>query len=197
MESCSLKAYPDAGGWSIGYGHHGSDVYQGMKISSAQAKMYLKSDVAEAEACVNRNMKGISLSQNEFNACVSMAYNRGCTGFVTSDVWRKIQENKKTEAAQLWLQSGVTAQNSDKVLDSLVSRRAQEAAMFAGGVVKKPTSDSTNAAMLPDDSTKGPTTIIPNGSGSSEWKTLGWLALIGGAIYAGNKWGIPAWKKYS
>ena len=188
VESCSLTAYPDAGKYSIGYGHRGSDVYAGMKITAAQAKEYLRQDLAEAESCINRNFAGISLTQNEFNAMVSMAYNRGCTGFVTSDVGKLIKAGKKTEAAQVWLSSGVTPKGSDKVSDHLVYRRAQEAAMFAG----KPVT-SSQAAMLTEEN--NPSTLMAIDPGSFDWKTLGWLGFIGASIWAGNKWGIPAWKK--
>ena len=63
LESCSLTAYPDATGYSIGYGHHGADVYAGMRITSSQAKEYLRIDLQEAESCINRNFAGISLTQ--------------------------------------------------------------------------------------------------------------------------------------
>ena len=32
FEKCALTAYRDAGGWSIGYGHHTKDVKEGMSI---------------------------------------------------------------------------------------------------------------------------------------------------------------------
>lgn len=188
IEKCSLTAYPDAGGYSIGYGHHGADVYAGMKISAAQAKEYLRQDLQEAESCINRNFAGISLTQNEFNAMVSMAYNRGCSGFVTSDVAKHIKAGQKTEAAQKWLSSGVTIKGTDKISDSLVSRRAQEAAMFAGRPVTK-----SEAAMLTEEN--NPSTLMAVDPGSFDWKTLGWLGFIGVSVWAGNKWGIPAWKK--
>lgn len=191
MESCSLKAYPDSAGWSIGYGHHGADVYEGMKITSSQAKEYLKVDVAQAESCIDRNFKGITLNQNEFNALVSMAYNRGCGGLVSSDVYKKIKEGNRTEAAQIWLKSGVTEKGTGKTLGGLVTRRAHEAAMFAGKPVTS--TASTSAAMLPEDS---PTNSMNmDGSGVSTLKTLGWFGLIAGALWAGNKYLVPYYKK--
>lgn len=191
MEGYSPKAYRDAGGWSIGYGHHGPDVHEGMKITQAQAKLYLKSDVAQAEACVNRNLVGVQLTQNEFNALVSMAYSRGCTGFVSSDVFKKIKAGQKTEAAQLWLSSGITEKGTGEVKSWLISRRAQEAAMFAGRIVK-PVSDT--AAMLPENANNLP--AAADAVGGINWKAVGTFAAIGGAVWAGNKYGIPLYKKY-
>ena len=38
FEGCELEAYQDAVGiWTIGYGHTGSDVHKGLKITQAQA----------------------------------------------------------------------------------------------------------------------------------------------------------------
>lgn len=188
MESCSLKAYPDSGGWSIGYGHHGADVYEGMRITSSQAKEYLKQDVAKAESCIDRNLKGITLTQNEYNALASMIYNRGCTGFVTSDVYKKIKAGNKVEAVQLWLKSGITEKETGKILDHLVWRRAQEAAMFAGKPVK-----ADSAAMLPEGSTTD--LMAQDGSGVSVLASLGLVGLIATAIWAGNKYAVPYYKK--
>jgi len=194
VESCSLTAYPDAGGWSIGFGHHGSDVYKGMKISMAQAKEFLRQDVAEAEACISRNFAGITLTQNEFNAMVSMAYNRGCSGFVSSDVAKLIKQQNKTGAAQVWLSSGITIKGTDgKTSDSLVSRRAQEAAMFAGGTVKKAVSRDTAAAIPAEEEQS--TNLIDTAVRGVPWGTLGWLGFIVASVWAGNKYGVPAWKK--
>lgn len=154
--------------------------------------MYLKSDVAQAEGCVTRNLAGVQLSQNEFNALVSLAYNRGCTGFVSSDVFKKIKEGKKTEAAQVWLSSGVTAQG--KVLSGLVSRRAHEASMFAGYEVKKPVADT--AAMLPEGSQSQNLLAATDNLGSINWKTVGVIALVVGTAVVGKKYAVPLYQKY-
>lgn len=59
-EGLRLDAYPDpkTGGnpWTIGYGHTGKNVHQGMSITEAQADWLLKLDVASAE-----HMLGIAL----------------------------------------------------------------------------------------------------------------------------------------
>ena len=40
-----MVAYPDANGYSIGWGHHGSDVTKGMKINQATADSYFEKDI--------------------------------------------------------------------------------------------------------------------------------------------------------
>ena len=57
-EGCRLCAYPDpaSGGapWTIGYGHTGPEVHQGLAISQQQAEAWLAEDIATAAAAVDR-----------------------------------------------------------------------------------------------------------------------------------------------
>ena len=50
-EGCRLCAYPDpaSGGapWTIGYGHTGPEVHQGLAISQQQAEAWLAADIAK------------------------------------------------------------------------------------------------------------------------------------------------------
>ena len=45
QETCVLTAYWDSNGYSIGWGHHGSAVKKGMKISKAQADKFFNKDI--------------------------------------------------------------------------------------------------------------------------------------------------------
>lgn len=46
-EGCRLKAYKDTGGvWTIGHGHTGPEVVDGLTITQAQADAYFTADVA-------------------------------------------------------------------------------------------------------------------------------------------------------
>lgn len=57
-EGLRLTAYPDplSGGapWTIGYGHTGPEVHQGLKWTKAQAEAALAADVAKAETGVEK-----------------------------------------------------------------------------------------------------------------------------------------------
>lgn len=53
-EICELTAYWDSNGYSIGWGHHGSDVKKNMRISKAQADKYFNKDIKIIEAAANR-----------------------------------------------------------------------------------------------------------------------------------------------
>ena len=54
FEGCRLEAYKcPAGVWTIGYGHT-EGVYQGQKITQAQADEYLRADLGKYEKKVDK-----------------------------------------------------------------------------------------------------------------------------------------------
>ena len=72
-EGAQLKAYkahPSEEYWTIGYGHYGPDVYEGMEITAEQADAYFEQDIAQFEAAARRiNEKyGLNANQNQFDA---------------------------------------------------------------------------------------------------------------------------------
>lgn len=81
-ESCRLTAYHLKGEkyFTIGWGHSGPDVTEGMKITQAEADNLLRGDLASAERYVSTFAK-IPLTQNRFDALVSYCYNRGAGKF--------------------------------------------------------------------------------------------------------------------
>lgn len=107
--------------YTIGYGHYGADVKQGMTITEAQAEAYLRQDVAEAEAAVNK-YSGYGWNQNQFDALVSFAYNVGNIDQLTNNGKRSIEEISAKILAYVY-SSGVKMQG-------LVNRRAAEKALF-------------------------------------------------------------------
>ena len=77
FEGCELTAYwCPAGVLTIGYGHTGSDVYQGQTISEKEATIMLQVDLNRFEDAVRRLIK-VPLKQCEFDALVSFTYNCG------------------------------------------------------------------------------------------------------------------------
>lgn len=86
-EGCVLTAYWDVNAYSIGYGHHGSDVYSGMTITQAQADAYFESDIVRFENAVNSmaDENGVTLNQYQFDALTDFTYNEGAGVFVGHD----------------------------------------------------------------------------------------------------------------
>ena len=101
FEGCRLIAYPDpatgAEPYTLGFGHT-AGVKPGDQITQAQAEQFLQEDVACCAAEINRHI-GVTLTQNEFNACVDFAFNLGCHNLETSSLWRYIQAGEFDKAA--------------------------------------------------------------------------------------------------
>ena len=83
-EKCSLVAYPDAGSYSIGWGHHSADIKKGQRITQAEADEYLAADIKAAEKYANLLISALpykfKFSQGFFDGMVSLVYNCGYGG---------------------------------------------------------------------------------------------------------------------
>ena len=131
FESCVLEAYQcSAGVWTIGWGHTGYDVFKGMKITEAEAERLLERDVRVFENAVNSAIR-ISLSQNEFDALVSLAFNIGIGAFNNSTLVKKLNNGKRGEAAHEFLRwNKARLGEVVKPLEGLTRRRVVEKALF-------------------------------------------------------------------
>jgi GH24 family phage-related lysozyme (muramidase) len=91
-EGLRLMAYPDPGTggepWTIGYGHTGN-VRPGIAISEEQAEDLLREDLMKFEAAV-LELLPIELSQSEFDALVSFAFNVGSYALQTSTLRKRL-----------------------------------------------------------------------------------------------------------
>ncbi|AWC81184.1 MULTISPECIES: lysozyme [Serratia] len=131
FEGLELKAYQDSVGiWTIGYGWtqtvDGKKIAPGMRIDQATADRLLKCGVVQYEQGVNQLVK-VRITQGQFDALVSFAYNLGLRSLSTSTLLRKLNDGDKQGAADefgRWVNAG------GKRLDGLVTRRAAERRMF-------------------------------------------------------------------
>lgn len=88
FEQCRLTAYQDQRGrWTIGWGHTGPEVVQGLEWTQEQADAALLSDLHTAVNAVMRDVD-VAINQNQFDALVSFAFNVGETAFVGSTLLR-------------------------------------------------------------------------------------------------------------
>lgn len=127
FEGCRLEAYKcPAGILTIGYGHTGSEVHLGQKITQEQAEKYLKQDITIHSNNVSRLVKA-PLNQNQFDALVSFEYNVGYGNFTSSTMLKLLNQKKYTEAAA---QFGRWVYANKKILQGLVKRRAAEKELF-------------------------------------------------------------------
>lgn len=130
-EGFSPKKYRDASGWSIGYGHFikpWENYDDG--IDPGTAESLLANDIASAAGAVNLRVS-VPLTQSQFDALVSFAYNVGVGAFAGSTLLQRLNAGDYAGAqAQFgrWVFStmdGIRQQNP-----SLIGRRASEAMQF-------------------------------------------------------------------
>ena len=133
FEGCKLNAYPDPGTggdpWTIGYGHTGSDVYEGLSITQEQAEELLRQDVQKAAADVNAKVT-VELTQDEFDALVDFAFNCGCGNLNHSILLKKVNEGDFEGAAQEFLKWDMAAGHH---MAGLLRRRQAEELEFMKG----------------------------------------------------------------
>lgn len=132
FEGCKLVSYKcPAGVWTIGVGStryaDGSAVKQGQTLNSKEAALLLLSKtLAPFEHAVNAIK--VDLTQNEFDALVSLCYNIGAGNFASSTLVKMLKAgNAKSEIAKQFLRWNKAA---GKELDGLTRRRNAEAELF-------------------------------------------------------------------
>ena len=129
FEGCKLTAYPDPGTggepWTIGWGHTGG-VKRGDTCTQAQADAWLLQDLDRFEQAVER-LVSVTLTQNQFDALVSFAYNCGQGSLQTSTLLRKLLAGDYAGAQQ---QFSRWNRANGKEMPGLTRRRAAEAELF-------------------------------------------------------------------
>jgi lysozyme len=102
-EGFKLRAYQDTRKiWTIGVGHTGPDVKRGVIWSEPHVDAILVLDLQKFENAVNMAAKNV-LTQNQFDACVSLAFNIGVQGFIGSSVVKQINSGNMQAAADDFL----------------------------------------------------------------------------------------------
>lgn len=126
-EGCSLVAYPDARGYSIGRGHFGA--HKGDRIDQATADAYFDEDLGSAASTVN-GVVTVPLSQPQFDALTDFCYNVGMGHFLSSTLLKMLNAGDYTGAAS---QFGRWIYEVGEVSEDLIRRRRDETAIFLSG----------------------------------------------------------------
>lgn len=136
-EGLKLTAYPDPGSrdgtpWTIGYGHTSDGfmkVHRGLTITPKQAEDALEFDLNETAAAVE-NLVKVELTDNQFGALVSFAFNIGLKAFAKSTLLKKLN---KGDYSAVPGELAKWKYNDGKPMDGLINRRAAEAGLWAKG----------------------------------------------------------------
>jgi len=132
FEGCRLKAYKcPANVWTIGFGNtfyeNGDKVKEGDVITQQRADELAKFIIDQFAVSITPFILK-PLNENQFSACVSLAYNIGTGGFKRSSVFKKLNINPQdptiADSFKLWNKGG------GKVLNGLVTRREAEIQLY-------------------------------------------------------------------
>lgn len=127
FEGLSNEAYYDpAGVLTIGYGHTGPDVRPGDVISKYWAEHLLKADLYDVEKAVDQ--LAVAVTQPQFDALVSFAFNLGIYKLKTSTLLKTIRNGGSMREIKAEFKKWVYA--GGKVQPGLVKRREWEARRF-------------------------------------------------------------------
>ncbi|ASU33138.1 lysozyme [Mucilaginibacter xinganensis] len=138
FEGMRLNAYRDtAGVWTIGYGstryNDAKRVKPGDKLANESvADTLFRKTLGDYQNAVNKFVT-VPLTQNQFDALVSFAYNTGTGALKASTLLTKLNETDYAgAAAQFLIWNKITDPKSKKkiVSDALVTRRKKESQLF-------------------------------------------------------------------
>lgn len=128
FEGLQLKAYRcPAGTLTVGWGHTGMDVKEGLVVSKEQAEALLTADTEAAARDVAR-LVCTPLSANEAAALVSFGFNVGAASLAESKLLRLLNSGhpRKEVAKQLAAWNKATVRGQKVELFGLTARRARE-----------------------------------------------------------------------
>lgn len=164
-EGNKLKAYKDSVGiWTIGCGHTSAaglpKVVGGMVITAAESDEILSRDLAKFEMAVNNAVK-VPLSQNQFDALISLCFNIGGGAFSGSTLIRKLNHSDYPGAADAFLSWNHAG---GKEVAGLTIRRQDERKQFL-------TPDHETASATAQDAEK-PNVVLVEGTKPNETQVV-------------------------
>ena len=130
FEGCKLTAYKCAAGvWTIGYGHT-QGVQEGDKCTKEQAKAWLIGDIRDVQLLLAHYVN-VPVTQNEFVALVSLAFNVGIGSLMKSKLLRKLNSGDRDGSAEEFLDFDLS---NGKRIAGLTRRRKEEHDLFLSDV---------------------------------------------------------------
>jgi lysozyme len=112
--------------WTIGWGHTGPDVYEGLTCTLEEAQRWFHGDTLWA--CFEVHTKvTLTLTQNQFDALVAFTFNVGGPNAEHSTLLKLLNQGDLEGVAVEWMKWN---HQGGKVLDGLTNRRKAELALF-------------------------------------------------------------------
>ena len=129
FEGCRLQSYLcPASIWTVGVGHTGPEVVEGLQITQAVANQMLRDDLDRFEKGIC-NQINVPLNQEQFDALVSWAFNCGLGATADSTLRRRLNAGEDintviSEELPRWTSGGMAG---------LVRRRDAEVKLATTG----------------------------------------------------------------
>jgi lysozyme len=137
-ESLRLTSYLCPSGIpTIGYGHTGKKIKLGQMITKERAISYLREDCEYAENYIENFLDPVKLTQNQFDAVVSLVFNIGVGNFSSSTLAQLIirgvpkGSEEIAKAFKGWCKGTNPKSGKKEILPGLVIRRNKEANLYA------------------------------------------------------------------
>ena len=143
-----------------GYGHRvmgGENIH----LTEKKAETLLKRDLAPYEAMINDSIFA-PLTQSQFDALCSLAFNIGPKKFLESDVVRALNNGRVLDAANgfdVWRKGQINGESY--VIDALVRRRTAEKVLFLRPTLRSVRAPRVDLKTTADDALEGQTTMAP------------------------------------
>ncbi|BAE52790.1 lysozyme [Paramagnetospirillum magneticum] len=130
-EGLRLKSYLcPAHKLTVGYGHTGPDVMDGMTIDEARADELLAADLAHAGDAVTKAVT-VDLNDNQYAALCDFVFNLGAGAFQGSTLLKKLNAGDYAGASDEFPKwDKATVDGVKKALPGLTKRRAAERTLF-------------------------------------------------------------------
>jgi GH24 family phage-related lysozyme (muramidase) len=131
-----IYAYYDSlgGVWTIGWGNtyysDGSKVRQGDKITNGEADDMITWEMTQKESEVSKFVDSSNLTNNEYAALLSFAYNAGSYGLKKTAIDESLKNKSRQETANIIKDSVLTA--GGNYSQGLKNRRIDESKLFLG-----------------------------------------------------------------
>ncbi len=118
---------------TVGFGHTGPDVWQGMTVTPFEAAQMLTRDLLPVEAAIARLVK-VDLTQNEYDALCALVFNIGIGAFAKSTALKDLNIDYRPGFIDqaFGVVRGFVHQQG-RVLIGLVNRRRAEEKLFVNG----------------------------------------------------------------
>ena len=128
FEGCRTRAYRDTGGiWTIGWGHTGPEVHEGLVWTQEQCDEQFLKDARVREKALTIMLDGYATTQHQFDAMLSLGYNIGMTALSKSSIIKLHKSKLYSLAANAFL---LYRKAGGKILNGLVRRRKAEKALY-------------------------------------------------------------------